>query len=76
VLIRLLLTHLRPYRAAIAIVVVLQLVQTIATLYLPTLNADLIDNGVIKSDAGYILRIGALMMAVTLAARTCRSRRS
>jgi ATP-binding cassette subfamily B protein len=66
VLIRLLLTHLRPYRAAIAIVVVLQVVQTVATLYLPTLNADLIDNGLVKSDAGYIIRIGALMIAITL----------
>jgi ATP-binding cassette subfamily B protein len=71
VLIRLLRTHLRPYRGAIAIVVVLQLVQTIATLYLPTLNADLIDNGVIKSDAGYILRIGALMIAITLVQVIC-----
>ena len=70
-LIRLLLTHLRPYRAAIAIVVVLQLVQTVATLYLPTLNADLIDNGVVKSDTGYILRIGALMMAITLVQVVC-----
>ncbi|MDQ6790331.1 MAG: ABC transporter ATP-binding protein/permease [Candidatus Dormibacteraeota bacterium] len=70
-LIRLLRTHLRPYQAAIAIVVVLQLVQTIATLYLPTLNADLIDNGVIKSDAGYILRIGAVMIAITLVQVIC-----
>jgi ATP-binding cassette, subfamily B, multidrug efflux pump len=71
VLIRLLRTHLRPYRAAIAIVVVLQLVQTIATLYLPTLNADLIDNGVVKSDTGYILRIGAVMIAITLVQVIC-----
>jgi ATP-binding cassette subfamily B protein len=71
VLIRLLRTHLRPYQAAIAIVVVLQLVQTIATLYLPTLNAELIDNGVIKSDAGYILRIGAVMIAITLVQVIC-----
>ena len=70
-LIRLLRTHLRPYRAAISIVVVLQLVQTIATLYLPTLNADLIDNGVVKSDTGYILRIGALMIAITLVQVIC-----
>ena len=70
-LIRLLRTHLRPYQAAIAIVVVLQLVQTIATLYLPTLNADLIDNGVIKSDTGYILRVGALMIAITLVQVIC-----
>jgi ATP-binding cassette subfamily B protein len=66
VLIRLLRTYLRPYRGAIAVVVALQLVQTIATLYLPTLNADLIDNGVIKGDAGYILRIGGMMTAITL----------
>jgi ATP-binding cassette subfamily B multidrug efflux pump len=46
-------------------------VQTIATLYLPTLNADLIDNGVIKSDTGYILRIGALLMAITLVQVIC-----
>jgi ATP-binding cassette subfamily B protein len=71
VLIRLLRTHLRPYQGAIAIVVVLQLVQTIATLYLPTLNADLIDNGVVKSDTGYILRIGALMIAITLVQVIC-----
>jgi ATP-binding cassette subfamily B multidrug efflux pump len=71
VLIRILRTHLRPYRAPITIVVVLQLVQTIATLYLPTLNADLIDNGVIKSDTGYILRVGALMIAITLVQVIC-----
>jgi len=71
VLIRLLRTYLRPYRAAIAIVVVLQLVQTVATLYLPTLNADLIDNGVVKGDAGYILRIGAVMIAITLVQVIC-----
>jgi ATP-binding cassette subfamily B protein len=56
---------------AIAIVVVLQLVQTVATLYLPTLNADLIDNGLVKSDTGYIIRIGALMIAITLVQVIC-----
>jgi ATP-binding cassette, subfamily B, multidrug efflux pump len=71
VLIRLLRTYLRPYQAAIAVVVTLQLVQTIATLYLPTLNADLIDNGVVKGDAAYILRIGALMVAITLVQVVC-----
>ncbi len=53
-LIRLLRGHLRPYRKAIALVVVFQFVQTLATLYLPTLNADIIDNGVVKGDTGYI----------------------
>jgi ATP-binding cassette subfamily B multidrug efflux pump len=71
VLIRVLRTYLRPYQGAIAIVVVLQLVQTLATLYLPTLNADLIDNGVVKGDAGYIMRIGGVMIAITLVQVVC-----
>jgi ATP-binding cassette subfamily B multidrug efflux pump len=70
-LIRLLRSYLRPYRAAIAVVVVLQLVQTIATLYLPALNADIIDNGVVKGDAGYIMRIGGVMIAITLVQMVC-----
>ncbi|KUJ65329.1 multidrug ABC transporter ATP-binding protein [Streptomyces albus subsp. albus] len=49
----------------------LQLVQTLATLYLPTLNADIIDNGVVEGDTGYILRIGGFMVAVTLAQIVC-----
>ncbi|MGI5242494.1 ABC transporter ATP-binding protein [Dactylosporangium sp. CA-139066] len=70
-LIRLLRTYLRPYRGPITLVVVLQLVQTLATLYLPTLNADIIDNGVIAGDTGYILRIGGFMLAVTLVQIVC-----
>ena len=58
VLIRLLRVHLRPYRNTIALVVLFQFLQTLATLYLPTLNADIIDNGVVKGDTGYIMRIG------------------
>ena len=54
-LIKLLRTYIRPYKRPIAYVVMLQLVQTIATLYLPTLNADIIDNGVVAGDTGYIL---------------------
>ena len=46
---RLLKTHLRPYRRQITLVVSLQFVQTMCALYLPTLNADIIDNGVVKS---------------------------
>jgi len=71
VLIRLLRAYLRPYRKAIAALVVLQLVQTLATLYLPTLNADIIDNGVLTGDTGYIMRIGAVMLAITLVQVTC-----
>ncbi len=70
-LLRLLRTYLRPYRGPISLVVLLQLVQTLATLYLPTLNADIIDNGVITGNTHYILRIGALMLLITLAQITC-----
>jgi ATP-binding cassette subfamily B multidrug efflux pump len=66
VLIRLLRVHLRPYRNAILLVVLFQFIQTLATLYLPTLNADIIDNGVIKGDTGYIMRIGGGMLGITL----------
>jgi ATP-binding cassette subfamily B multidrug efflux pump len=65
-LLRLLRVYLRPYRAALAALVVLQLVQSLATLYLPTLNADIIDNGVITGNTHYILRTGGIMLAVTV----------
>ncbi|WP_377271492.1 ABC transporter ATP-binding protein [Peterkaempfera sp. SMS 1(5)a] len=70
-LIKLLRAHLRPYARPIVLLVLLQLVQTIATLYLPTLNADIIDQGVVKGDTGYILRTGGLMLAITLAQVVC-----
>ncbi|MDX3384072.1 ABC transporter ATP-binding protein [Streptomyces niveiscabiei] len=66
-LIRLLRTYLRPYRKPIGLLVLLQLLQTSATLYLPTLNADIIDQGVINGDTGYILTYGALMIGISLA---------
>jgi ATP-binding cassette subfamily B protein len=67
VLVKLLRSHLRPYKTTLWVIVVLQLVQTIAMLYLPTLNADIVDNGLIKGDMGYIIRIGGVMLAVTVA---------
>ncbi|RFU83304.1 ABC transporter ATP-binding protein [Streptomyces triticagri] len=70
-LIRLLRAHLRPYKNSIGLLVLLQFLQTCATLYLPTLNADIIDNGVVRGDTGYILTYGALMIAVTLVQMTC-----
>ncbi|MFE7129383.1 ABC transporter ATP-binding protein [Streptomyces sp. NPDC057638] len=70
-LIRLLRTYLRPYKRTIALLVLLQLLQTSASLYLPTLNADIIDNGVVKGDTGHILRIGGVMVAVSLAQVVC-----
>jgi ATP-binding cassette subfamily B protein len=65
-LIKVLRSYLKPYKVPIAIVVLLQLVSTIATLYLPTLNADIIDKGVVTGDTGYIMRIGGVMLAITL----------
>ncbi|HYM83726.1 MAG TPA: ABC transporter ATP-binding protein [Candidatus Dormibacteraeota bacterium] len=65
-MIRLLVTYLRPYRAQVALVVVLVSIQATANLYLPNLNADIINNGVVKGDIGYIVRTGALMLGVTL----------
>ncbi|MEW1694930.1 ABC transporter ATP-binding protein [Streptomyces sp. NPDC093249] len=70
-LIRLLRTHLRPHRKPIALLVLLQFLQTCASLYLPTLNADIIDNGVVSGDSGYILRFGALMIGVSVVQVVC-----
>jgi ATP-binding cassette, subfamily B, multidrug efflux pump len=66
VLTRLLRSHLRPYQGVLVAVVVLQAVQALATLYLPTLNADLIDKGVLQGDNDYIRSVGMAMLAVTL----------
>ncbi|MFF0275074.1 ABC transporter ATP-binding protein [Streptomyces sp. NPDC094447] len=70
-LIRLLRTHLGPYRKPITLLVLLQFLQTCASLYLPTLNADIIDNGVVTGDTGYILRFGALMVGVSVVQVVC-----
>jgi ATP-binding cassette subfamily B multidrug efflux pump len=66
VLIRLLRTYLGPYRRVLWGVVALTAVQTSAALALPTLNADIIDKGIIKGDVGYIRSTGVLMMGFTL----------
>jgi len=70
-LIALLRTHLAPYRRWLGAVVVLQLVGTIASLYLPSLNAEIIDNGVAKGDTDYIMHIGGWMLAVSLVQIAC-----
>ena len=70
-LIRLLRTYLRPYTTILGAVVALQLVATIANLYLPSLNADIIDKGVAKGDTGYILTTGGWMLLVTLVQIAC-----
>ncbi|MBB2922154.1 ABC transporter ATP-binding protein [Cellulomonas cellasea] len=70
-LVRLIRQYLAPYRGAVVAVLVLQLVQTLATLYLPSLNADIIDNGVARGDTAYILRVGAVMLGVSLLQIVC-----
>jgi ATP-binding cassette, subfamily B, multidrug efflux pump len=66
-LIRLLASHLRPYKKVLLLIVALQGLQTMATLWLPTLNADIIDKGVIRGDTDYIWHMGGVMVVVTLA---------
>jgi ATP-binding cassette subfamily B multidrug efflux pump len=66
VLIRLLRVHLQAYRRPLLAVAGLQLVSTIAALYLPRLNADIIDNGIARGDTGYIMSTGGWMLAVTV----------
>ncbi|WP_432950622.1 ABC transporter ATP-binding protein [Kribbella sp. CA-253562] len=70
-LLRLLRTHLRPYAGNLTLVVVLQFVGTIASLYLPSLNADIIDNGVAKGDTGYIVENGGWMLGVSVVQILC-----
>ena len=62
----LLRSHLAPYRKLLAAVVGLQAVQAFATMILPTLNADIIDKGVLRGNDGYIIRTGAVMIGFTL----------
>ncbi len=70
-LIRLLRTYLRNYKPQLVAVVVLQSAQTIAALYLPSLNADIIDKGVARGDTGYIWSTGATMLLITLLQIVC-----
>jgi ATP-binding cassette, subfamily B, multidrug efflux pump len=65
-LISLIRQSVRPYHRRIGIIVALQAVATLAALQLPSLNADIIDNGVATGDTGYILGIGGWMLVITL----------
>ncbi len=64
-LIRLTLQYARPYWGWIAAVVVLQLLATIAALWLPSLNAQIIDNGIAQGDTEFIWNTGGVMLAVS-----------
>jgi ATP-binding cassette subfamily B multidrug efflux pump len=70
-LLRILKQYLRPYRGPISLVLALQFVQTLCALYLPTLNADIIDDGVVKGDTGYVIKTGALMLLFSLLQIAC-----
>jgi ATP-binding cassette, subfamily B, multidrug efflux pump len=72
-LVRLLRTYLRAYKPQLIIVVILQAAQTIAALYLPSLNADIIDKGVARGDTGYIWSTGGVMLLITLVQIICAS---
>jgi len=68
---RLLRRFLAPYKTWLVAVVALQLLSTIAALYLPTLNADIIDKGVANGDTDYILRTGGWMLLISLGQIIC-----
>ncbi len=67
----LLVRFLRPAWPLLIAVILFQLGQSIASLLLPTLNADIIDNGVVTGDIPYIWSIGALMLGITLVQVAC-----
>ncbi len=62
---RLVRTHLRPYAVPLGVLLALQLVATLASLYLPSLNGRIIDEGVAVGDTGFILSAGMGMLAVS-----------
>jgi ATP-binding cassette subfamily B multidrug efflux pump len=68
---KLLVRYLRPHWRLLVAVVIFQLAQSIASLYLPSLNADIIDEGVATGDTGYILRVGTVMLLITLGQIVC-----
>ena len=70
-LLSLLRERLAPYRRYLTAVVVLQFVGVVAMLYLPSLNADIIDNGIVLGDTAYIIRTGGTMLAVSLVQIAC-----
>ena len=64
-LLALLRQYIQPYRRLVAVLMVLQLISTLASLYLPTVNAAIIDKGVAKGDTTTIVRLGMVMLSVT-----------
>ena len=70
-LLALLRQYVRPYRRLVAVVMALQLISTLASLYLPTINAAIIDDGVAQGNTNRIIHLGAMMLAVTALQVVC-----
>ncbi len=70
-LFKLAMRYLRPYMGAVYVVIVLQVVQTLAALSLPTLNADIIDQGVVRNDIPFIWRTGREMLGISAVQVAC-----
>jgi ATP-binding cassette subfamily B protein len=70
-LLRLIRIHLAPFRSWLGLIVLFQFVGTIGALYLPSLNADIIDKGIVTGDIGYIVRTGAIMLGVAIVQIGC-----
>jgi len=66
-----LLRFLKPYRVPLVFVFVLVFLQSLANLYLPTLMADIVDNGIVKGDTSYILNLGGFMLLVSVGGAIC-----
>jgi ATP-binding cassette subfamily B multidrug efflux pump len=70
-LLALLRQYIRPYRRLVAVLMVLQVISTLTSLYLPTVNAAIIDDGVSKGDSSTIVRLGMVMLGVTAVQVLC-----
>ncbi|MBE3561881.1 MAG: ABC transporter ATP-binding protein, partial [Ktedonobacteraceae bacterium] len=62
-----LLRFLKPYRVSLVVVLLFAFAQSMANLYLPHMMADIVNNGVVKGDTGYIWWVGGLMLLVAIA---------
>lgn len=70
-LLKILGRYLKPYWPLLVAVGVFQLAQSLASLYLPSLNADIVDNGIAKGDVPYIFMVGSIMLGITLLQVAC-----
>jgi ATP-binding cassette, subfamily B, multidrug efflux pump len=62
---------LKPFSIGLALSVLLIVVQTLSTLYLPTLTADIVDNGIARKNVGYIVSTGEVMLLITVGGMIC-----